>query len=60
MLDHYKPRYVQLCVFQRILHIRLNTFRVFPEYADRLKNTQKGICTFNNDCGFYRDSISKK
>ncbi len=34
-----------------ILHIRLNTFCVFTEYADRMKNTQKEIYIFNNAWG---------
>jgi hypothetical protein len=51
MLDHYLPRYpqlCQLCVSLRLLHVHLNTFLVFWEHAERVKNTQKEIFTFNN------------
>jgi hypothetical protein len=34
--------------------IRLNTFRVFSEYAEIMKKTQKEIFTFNNAWGLYR------
>ncbi len=46
--------------FQRILHIRLNSFCVFSEYAERMKNMQKEMFTFDNYWGPKRDSISKK
>jgi hypothetical protein len=35
----------------RILHIRLNTFSVLSEYAERMKITHKEIFTFNNSWG---------
>jgi hypothetical protein len=47
----------------------LNTFHIFSEYAERIKNMQKEIFAFNNACkycsfkvpmGLERDSISKK
>jgi hypothetical protein len=43
-----------------IFQIRVNTFRVFSEYAERMKNTQKEIFTFNNAWGLLRGSILKK
>jgi hypothetical protein len=39
---------------------RLNTFRVFSEYAERMKNTQKEIFTFNNAWGLKSENILKK
>ena len=33
--------------FPRILRICLDTFRAFSNYAERMKNTQKEIFTFN-------------
>jgi hypothetical protein len=37
--------------FPRILRIRLDTFRVFSMYAERMKNMQKEIFSFNNARG---------
>ncbi len=45
----YIRRILHLCTLKyvpRILYGRLNTFRVFSEYAERMKNTQKETFTF--------------
>jgi hypothetical protein len=62
-----RPLHVRIprrfCVPQTICHILhkrfFNTFRIFSEYAERMKNTQKEILTFNSALGHER-VISKK
>jgi hypothetical protein len=54
----YSPH--RLRYFTRTFHRRFNTFRVFSEYAERMKNMQKEISTFNNAWGLKKDSILKK
>ncbi len=45
--------------FTRILHMRLNTIRVFSKCAERMKNTLKEIFIFNNAGDFKGTEFQK-
>jgi hypothetical protein len=43
-----------------VLRLRLNTFRVFSEYAERMKKTKEEIFIFKVALGFLKGQYFKK